>query len=195
MWPRLAWNSSSCLHLLYSWDYRHASPHGVVLGTEPRALCMLNKQRATSRSPRFSLETSFSLKFISATNMGQFFLATQGTVSNHIEVQISGESLPSPCSSFYKIGRMGKYLPSSQFFLCVVAKGQFQGELDLQMSLLLLSLKPTLYCGATWRLGPKCHPRLTRDYCKAKMALVLQEPILAAQITWAQLNSWVRKAS
>lgn len=118
--------------------------------------------------------------------MVQFSLATQGTTSNHIEVQISEESLPSPCSSFHKIGKMGTCLPSSQFFLFLV-----QGELDLQMPLLPLSLRPILYCGATWRLGPQ----LTSDDSKAKMAACSARVILAAQITWAQLNNWVRKAS
>lgn len=63
-----------------------------------------------------SLVTPFSLNVGSAINMGQFFLASQGTASRHIEAQISEESLPSPC---HRTGRMGKCLSFLRIlFMC-----------------------------------------------------------------------------
>lgn len=137
-----------------------------------------------------SLVTPFSLNVGSAINMGQFFLASQGTASRHIEAQISEESLPRPCSSFHRTGRMRKFYPSSQFSLCVEATGQFQKEYYFQMSLLLLSPRSLLYCGSTWRPGPKRHPRFIREYSRAKMAALSAQAILKAQMSWAQLNNW-----
>lgn len=134
-----------------------------------------------------SLVTPFSLNVGSAINMGQFFLASQGTASRHIEAQISEESLPSPC---HRTGRMGKCYPSSEFSLCVVAAGRFQKERYFQMSLLPLSPRSLLYCGSTWRLSPKRHPQFIREYSRAKMAALSAQAVLKAQMSWAQLNNW-----